>query len=77
MNENPDVPYRTCASCRKVKPCKWIEAMITAETQWNEKFGSDIPFPFKPISLAMDCNEYESPLDVIKIDKKTQEIVTP
>lgn len=72
----PEKPYRTCASCRKVKSCKWIDSMITVESQWNEKHGDDIPFPFKPILLAQDCNEYESPLDVIKIDHKTKEIAT-
>lgn len=57
---------RECSSCRKVTVCKLFESMSRLAASWDAEFGGLIKFPMNPIALAKVCQEYESPLDVIK-----------
>lgn len=65
-------PHRACTTCRKVKVCVLIRDAIALESNWNERNGELIKFPFMPISLAQICPEYESPFDVIQLAKEVK-----
>ncbi len=62
---------RACGNCRKVKTCYIYKDLSGIEKLWNSQ--NELKFPINPEVLAQDCDDYESPLDVIVIAKETQE----
>lgn len=63
---------KSCDNCRHVAVCGMFADMTGIVKLWDTQ--NEVKFPFKPEMLAQTCPHYESPLDVIKLAEKTQEV---
>lgn len=65
---------RACSNCRKIKTCYIYKDMSAIVKLWNSQ--NELKFPFAPEIMAQNCDDFESPLDVIVLAEKTQEANT-
>jgi len=68
---------KDCSACRHNNSCKWLEQAEALKAAFEQQYPADKgnpTLPLLPTNLALNCEDYETPMDVIKMAKQTQEV---